>query len=281
MANPLAAPACEKENQVPPALAPVWRPFRDIPCESLTKGWWYGHCDGAPYQRSVAEMEEHRRRYGTGGNCFDLALWLRAALTLAGIDARIIGHDYETADAHAAVLATDDQGREWLCDPGDQWLAPVLAAADPRWQDGCLLGRSVQIHRSAADLRVLYRRAGGYAGQQDYSLAPLDEAALRRACHHSQNLLRRPFCEALIPHPAAGDLARWEYTGEAAFWHLADGTLQPDHWPPPLSGRSGIAPPIIAAALAAYARAGFTGRAAIRWQMIRQVRRRVRVGAVP
>lgn len=36
------------------------------------------------------------------------------------------------------------------------------------------------------------------------------EAALRRACHHSQSLLRRPFCEALIPHPAAGADAIWQ-----------------------------------------------------------------------
>ena len=91
----------------------VWNRFVGVPCETFTKGWWYRQCGGAPRQRTVAEMVAHRVDYGAGGNCFDLALWLRQAFAAAGIPARLIGHDLGTAEAHIAVLADElRQGKQ-------------------------------------------------------------------------------------------------------------------------------------------------------------------------
>jgi len=238
-------------------LCTVYAHFLHLPAESLTKGWWHRQCGGRPRQRSVAEMEAHRRLHGAGGNCFDLALWLRARLEQAGITARIAGHDWETPDAHAAVLATTADGAEYLCDPGDLWLRPVrIDAPDAGWLDGLLLDRSVQLTRTPDALHVRYRRAGRYAGQQIYRLAPVAEADLARACDHSQHLLRRPFCERLLPHPFAGGLARWEYNGAGSYWYLADGTFYPERVQGGLvtylAGRSGLAPDLVTVALQAY-----------------------------
>lgn len=88
--------------QAPEALRRVYGRFRRIPMETFTKGWWHRQCGGAPRQRTVAEMREHRRLQGSGGNCFDLVLWLREELREAGIPSRVVGHDLETAQAHVA-----------------------------------------------------------------------------------------------------------------------------------------------------------------------------------
>lgn len=114
----------------PAEIEQLYRQLASIPMETFTKGWWWLQCGGQARQRTVAEMAVHRERYGAGGNCFDLAYWLLDLARAAGIAARPIGHDLESWEAHAALLLTDDAGDEYLCDPGDLWLRPILVSPD-------------------------------------------------------------------------------------------------------------------------------------------------------
>lgn len=241
----------------------VWVRFHGMPMETFTKGWWLKQCGGIARQRTVAEMSEHRRLLGAGGNCFDLALWVRDELAQAGISARIVGHDLETPDAHVAVLAVDPSGAEYLCDLGDLWLQPILVSPEhpafsPDWQPGFFPGRLVQIHRSGNALEVFYRRAGGKMGTQVYDLSPISEEQCLRACDFAQNLLRRPFCEMLLPHPDTGAIEHWEYDRQASFWNLADGPVFEEpcdslaDWIARITARTGMAPELIATAFEIY-----------------------------
>jgi hypothetical protein len=250
--------------QAPPEIMAVWNRFVGVPMETFTKGWWYGCCSGSPRQRTVAELIEHRRTHGAGGNCFDLALWLRQALWDAGIAARIIGHDLCTPEGHVAVIASDRCGGNYLCDLGDQWLQPILidpgaqAFADD-WHRGFFPGREVRISRSDELLQVFYWRAGGKVGSQSYDLRVLTEDAVMQACHHSQNLLRRPFCEMLLPYPVTGRIEHWEYDEGASFWKLEDGAVLEEpcgkqaEWVARISGRTGMSAELIQAAFTTYA----------------------------
>lgn len=249
--------------QAPEAVLNVLKGFLGLPMETFTKGWWLKRCGGTARQRTVDEMREHRRSLGAGGNCFDLALWLRHAFTQEGISARIIGHCLETPDAHVAVLAADHLGAEYLCDLGDLWLQPILISPEhpsysPGWHSGFFPGRLVQVRRSGTSLEVSYRRVNGKVGRQEYDLAPISEEQLQRACHLSQNLLRRPFCEMLLPHPETGTIEHWEYDRGASFWNLADGPVfeQPctslGQWISRIATRTGLDPELISTAFQVY-----------------------------
>lgn len=243
----------------PPEIRRIWDRFAGMPMETFTKGWWYARCGGAPRQRTVAEMVEHRRTHGAGGNCFDLALWLRHEIASAGIPARIVGHDLCTSDAHVAVVATGTHSAQYLCDLGDLWLQPIrIDASDDDWHAGFFPGREVQIARLDGGIEVRYRRTNGKVGRQSYDLRILTEEEVMVACHHSQNLLRRPFCEMLLPHPETGVVEHWEYDREASFWNLAAGPVfeapcvSQAEWAERISQRTGMSTALIAAAFAAY-----------------------------
>lgn len=247
----------------PETIRQVWNRFQGIPIETFTKGWWHRRSGGHPRQRTVAEMIEHRRSLGTGGNCFDLALWLQHAFAEAGVQAWAVGHDLETPEAHVAVVASDHRGQEYLCDLGDLWLEPILI--DPRssefsdaWHADLFPGRLVRIDRADRHLEVSYRRSSGKTAQQVYDLRPLGGEELAKACHHSQNLLRRPFCEVLLPHPVSGKRERWEFDRGASFWNLDDGPVfeEPctteEECVARIAMRSGLSPEIIRSAIQAY-----------------------------
>lgn len=245
--------------QAPASILQVWRLFQGIPMETFTKGWWSRECGGSPRQRTVAEMTEHRQLHGTGGNCFDLAVWLRHALHEAGIQARITGHDLGTGDAHAAVVATDPSGQEFLCDLGDLWLQPILIShTSELWHAGFFPGREIQVHRDGDHLRVYYRRGNGKVSHQAFGLAPVPEEVFQQACHHSQNLLRRPFCEALLPHPETGRISHWEYDRGRSFWNLDSGPVFEEPcvddagWIARICQRTGISAEIVTGAFDAY-----------------------------
>ena len=244
--------------QAPDSIQQVWRTFDGIPMETFTKGWWHQQCGGSPRQRTVAELEEHRRTLGAGGNCFDLSVWLLHRFKEAGIPARMVGHDLETEDAHVAVVAAGPDGAEYLCDLGDLWLQPVRIShpVAPGWFPGFFPGREVRILReSEQHLTVEYRRTSGKIGRQSYDLALLTEKQVATACHHNQNLLRRPFCEALRIHPESGRIEHWEYDRGRSFWNLPDGPVfeEPSaDWTARISAMTGIAPEIINTAFAVY-----------------------------
>lgn len=243
----------------PHEISSVWRQFAGIPMETFTKGWWYDRCHGRPRQRTVAEMVEHRRTHGAGGNCFDLALWLRHAFLEAGVRARITGHDLGAEAGHAAVVAADRAGNEYLCDLGDQWLQPVLISpAVDGWHRGFFPGREVQISRTDNLLQVRYRRSNGKVAGQSYDLAPVSEELVQQACGLSQNMLRRPFCEMLMPHPDTGKIEHWEYDKGRSFWNLESGPVfeadcqTQDEWVARIAARTGMAPDLIRGGFAVY-----------------------------
>lgn len=247
--------------KAPHEIFSIWSRFAGVPMETFTKGWWYAQCGGRPRQRTVAEMVEHRRRHGAGGNCFDLALWLRHEFEAHGIPARIVGHDLCTPEAHVAVVAIDRSGSEFLCDLGDQWLQPICidaGAAPDQWHSRFFPGREVRISRMDHGLEVFYRRGNGKVGRQHYDLQPLSEDAIMQACHHSQNLLRRPFCEMLLAHPETGRVEHWEYDNGASFWNLENGPVFEEpcltraEWVARIGARTGMSAELISTAFKAY-----------------------------
>ncbi|MFZ5826990.1 MAG: hypothetical protein ACOY94_22070 [Bacillota bacterium] len=247
----------------PEPIRRVYAPFVSLPMETLTKAWWREACAGQPRQRSVAEMAEHHRRYGAGGNCFDLAYWLLVQAREAGIAARAVGHDFETWEAHAAIILTGHDGHEYLADPGDKWLQPLLISpAAPAFDPGChagfFPGAAVAVEREGTHLTIRYRRPNGKESTQEYDLTPVSDETFLRACHHSAGLLRRPIVEALLPHPETGEIAHWDFDRGRSVWSTDQGLLveedagSTEGWVARIAGRTGIAPEIIRTALAVY-----------------------------
>jgi hypothetical protein len=249
--------------RAPEAVRLVWNGFQGMPMETFTKGWWLKQCGQIARQRTIDEMRAHRRLLGAGGNCFDLTLWLRHELSQAGISSHIIGHDLERPDAHVALLAVEPSGAEYLCDLGDLWLQPILVspghpAFSSDWHPGFFPGRFVRVHRSDRSLDLFYRRESGKVQRQVYHLAPVSDEQFMRACDYSQNCLRRPFCEILLPHPSLGSIEHWEYDRGASFWNLSDGPVLEKpcdslpEWVSRISMRTGISPELISTAFDVY-----------------------------
>jgi hypothetical protein len=247
----------------PDLICSIWARFDQIPAETFTKGWWHRRSAGAPRQRTVAQMIDHRHLYGAGGNCFDLSVWLHHELTEVGVPARYSGHDFETADAHIAVVAADEDGYEYLCDLGDKWLQPILidpasSAFDYGWHDGFVPARAVRVERSDNHLTIHYRHASGRTAAQFYDLSPVSNSAIAAACHHSQNLLRRPFCEMMLSHPATKERLRWEYDRGKSFWDMPSGRVYEEpcadasSWVSRIAARTGINPALLTEGFHAY-----------------------------
>jgi len=245
--------------KAPVEILQTWNRFAGMPMETFTKGWWYARCGGTSRQRTIDEMIEHRRLYGAGGNCFDLALWLRHEFARDGLHARVVGHDLCTEDAHVAVVATGPDGAQYLCDLGDLWLQPIrIDTVDDGWHAGFFPGRQVQVAPLDAGIEVRYRRTNGKVGRQRYDLRHLTEDEVMAACNHCQNLLRRPFCEMLLPHPETGVVEHWEYDEGKSFWNLTTGPVfEPPcgsqaEWAERISRRTGMSTELITEAFAAY-----------------------------
>ena len=213
--------------QAPVPILAVWQRFAGVPMETLTKAWWLNQCGGVARQRTVAEMRGHRESLRSGGNCFDLALWLIAELEEAGVTARPIGHGFETPRAHIAVVARASAG-EYLCDLGDQWIQPVLidpqnSAFTPGWLEDFFPGAKVRLQRDRDTLYVHYLFPDGGGNQQTYDLRAISDGGLERACAHSQGLLRKPLVEILVRHPGTGELGAWEFSRFRSLWRLPSG----------------------------------------------------------
>lgn len=225
--------------------------------ETLTKAW--GSEASGPRQRSVAEMRADHRRYGTGGNCFDLALWLLDDLAAADVAAYAIGPDVETDEAHVAVLAGVD-GVRWLCDLGDMWIWPApideLARRGTQPTAGYFPAARIAVESSEDRCRVTYHRPQGHVSHHMYGLAPIDPAVLGRAAAASQARLRRPLCERRLYRPATTD--HWEFDDGRSFVSTDSGWVRestpPDDaaWVERIQDRTGIAREVVASALRVY-----------------------------
>ena len=195
-----------KNVLAPPQVLGVWRGFDDFPMETLTKAWVYAH--SGPRQRTVAEMEAHRQRYGASGNCFDLAIWLKQRLEEASVQACFISEDIKSEHAHVAVLATEVGGKRFLCDLGDMWLQPVAvdeAISQPI--RGLFPGADITLETDEDILRVAYHRHGGKISRQSYGLTPVPEGDFCEAAEANQRVLAQRLVEVRDPM----NLAHWEY----------------------------------------------------------------------
>lgn len=242
-------------------LLKVWQRFDGLPMDNLVKAWNYERA-GLKKQRSVEQMKEHREAYGLGGNCFDLALWLLAEFREAGIEAYPVGSELSTAEAHAAVVAIDGQGRRFLCDLGDQWIQPILvdtqdASFSDAPQTGFFPGADVQLSAEPDGLTIIYQRPGGKLSVQKYSLAPVSEEAFWQAAEYSQHQLgTTPLIEVRVPY--AGEVAHWEFNDWQSELSTSKGLVQEeaaasfDAWVERIQGRSGYAREIIKEALSFY-----------------------------
>ncbi|MFC4711633.1 hypothetical protein [Planococcus dechangensis] len=239
----------------------VWRCFDGLPMDNLVKAWHYEQA-GVKKQRSVEEMREHRKAYGLGGNCFDLALWLLTDFRAAGIEAYPIGSKLGTEQGHAAVLAIDESGRRFLCDLGDQWIQPILAETQDEAfldapQQGFFPGAAVQLSAEPDGLTVIYQRPGGKLSVQKYSLDPVDLSEFWQAAEYSQHQLgKTPMIEVRVAHE--GELAHWEFNSWQSELSTTAGLINEepapslDAWIERIHARSGYDRDIVEFALAFY-----------------------------
>ncbi|ARU59680.1 hypothetical protein CBW65_00455 [Tumebacillus avium] len=206
--------------QASAAILAVWKKFDEFPMETLTKAWHRGG------QRTVAEMKEHRAKYGTSGNCFDLAIWLLDEFRAAGITAYGVGHDLGTSDAHVAVVAEDELGSRYLCDLGDLWLQPILLdPARPEFTGDKLKGffpaAEVQVAVQGDRCEVCYFRPNGKVSRQEYDLTPISEHDLMVAAEACQHDYRQALVEFRVPHGA--ETAHWEFCDWESFLSTSEG----------------------------------------------------------
>ncbi|MFD1135838.1 hypothetical protein [Paenibacillus urinalis] len=203
----------------PAQILQVWHKFDSFPMETLTKAWYYDQ--SSVRQRSVEEMKEHRERFGTSGNCFDLAIWLIDEFKRAGIEAYAIGEGLGTEEAHAAVCALDEQGRRYFCDLGDQWIEPILMdfTADEYGGEvlsGYITGGKIKLdHHGSSHLSFTWVRPNGKTSSQVFDLTPVDLQDLIAAGEHSQSLLHNALVEMRVP--MENEIVHWEYEGGRSF----------------------------------------------------------------
>lgn len=216
--------------KAPEEVLVVWRKFDAYPMETLTKVW-HGSRAGRKKQREVAQMKEHRERYGITGNCFDLAIWLLAEFEAAGIAAYPVGSGFGTEGVHAAVMAEDGKGRRFLCDLGDQWIQPVLMeAGSPDFTQeklsGFFPGAEVEVKRAPGGMEVVYHRPNGKSFRQLYALEPVSRGEFLAAAEYSQNHIHpEPLVEVRLPY--GSETAHWEFDNWNSFMSTGSG-LFPD-----------------------------------------------------
>lgn len=238
----------------------VWNRFNDFSMETLTKAWFWENSEGAK-QRNVELMKEHRVKYGSSGNCFDLSIWLLEELKKEGIEAYAIGDNLKTPKAHVALIAIGENGNKYLCDLGDQWLSPILIDSECNefTQDfisGFFPAAKVKVEKSKEQAKITYLRPNGKQVKQIYSLRPLDSKELLQAGEHSQNLLRKPMCEMRIWENE--QVKYWEFNKWTSFIGTDEGLFSEDvlesneEWAKLINKRTGIRKDIILKALDIY-----------------------------
>jgi hypothetical protein len=208
-------------------------------------------------------MKEHRIAHSTGGNCFDVAIWLQQEFACAGIESRIIGRSLCTPKAHIAVIAYDVRGQEYFCDLGDQWLEPILINEkdpdfSPEYHSGFASGLRVRVKTTENQLLLTYLREDGKESIELFPLTSVPADILMKASDHSQALLRRPFVEIRAIHPKSNKIQLWEYDRKECFWHLDSGTAieegcdNQDCWTERIHHMTGMSLAIISAAFGVY-----------------------------
>ncbi len=229
--------------------------------ETLTKAWLHAIGE-ADLPRSVDRMREHREKYGTSGNCFDLAFWLMDAMRSEGIACYPVGKKLGTDSAHGAVVAIGSDGRRYFCDLGDQWLQPILIEPDlndytEEPQAGFFPGARIAVSSDGKRAQIRYIRHNGKESQAEFKLEPADETEFRDAAAYAQHRLAKPLVERRI-RMCTGQTVHWEYesghariSSDRGLFSESD-PLGEETWAQRISRRSGIDEAVVQAALDLY-----------------------------
>ncbi|WRP05559.1 hypothetical protein U9J35_16800 [Rossellomorea aquimaris] len=211
------------------SILKTWEKFNDFPMETLTKVWFYSQ-GSMKKQRDVSLMREHREQFGMSGNCFDLALWLLDEFKRDGVKAYPVGHNLNSEDAHAAVIALNEKGERFLCDLGDQWLNPILIDTDSmdytnEKVSGFFPAAKVQVQDHPSGTEILYHRPNGKVSKQAFQTQPIEMDSFIKAAEHSQHMIHpNPLVECRIPHKS--EIAHWEFYNWDSFLSTTEGLLK-------------------------------------------------------
>lgn len=205
--------------EAPKNILKVWRKFDGVGMDTITKAYFYDKRDKK--QRSVMEMKEHFERFGAGGNCFDLAIWLLAELKDAGVEAYPIGHDFFDEKAHVAVIALGENREKYYCDLGDQWIQPILVEKNDRFceekLEGYFPGAYVKVEAEEEEFTISYIRNNGKISKQTFPLTPYTIEDLQRAGELSQARIWKALCEKRVRRKGTDEITHWEFYNWKSF----------------------------------------------------------------
>lgn len=206
--------------EAPKNILRVWRKFDGVGMDTITKAYFYDKRDKK--QRSVMEMKEHFDKFGAGGNCFDLAIWLLAELKEAGVEAYPIGHDFFDEKAHVAVVALGENGEKYYCDLGDQWIQPILVEKNndrliEGMLEGFFPGAYVKVEAEAEEFTISYIRNHGKISKQTFPLTPYTNDDLLRAGELSQARIWKALCEKRVRRKGTQEVTHWEFYNWESF----------------------------------------------------------------
>jgi hypothetical protein len=211
------------------SILKTWGKFNDFPMETLTKVWFYNQ-GTIKKQRDVSLMRDHREQFGMSGNCFDLALWLLDEFKRDGVEAYPVGHNLNSEDAHAAVIALNEKGERFLCDLGDQWLNPILIDTDSmdytnEKVSGFFPAARVQVQDHPSGTEILYHRPNGKVSKQVFQTQPIEMDTFLKAAEHSQHLIKSgPLLECRIPYKS--EIVHWEFYNWESFLSTTEGLMK-------------------------------------------------------
>ena len=208
--------------EIPNYISHVWSKFDDFPMETLTKGWQ--RKQGIVLtQRTVTQMEEDREQYGSTGNCFDLAIWLLDAFNKQRIHAYPIGYNLGNQQAHAAIIAVDEEGKRYLCDLGDQWLKPFCVdRLSDEWTEGLFPAAKIRAKEIGKTILIQYLRPNGKVSEQSFSLDPIEHQVFLGAAEASQQYIKsQPLLECRVVYKQ--EIAHFEFFNWKSFLSTTEG----------------------------------------------------------
>jgi hypothetical protein len=245
----------------PESILKTWTKFNDFPMETLTKVWFY-HQGTVKKQRDVSLMREHREQFGMSGNCFDLALWLLDEFQRDGVEAYPVGHNLNSEEAHAAVIALNEKGERFLCDLGDQWLNPILIdTKSPDYSkekvDGFFPAAKVQVQAHPSGTEILYHRPNGKVSKQVFQTERIEMDTFLKAAEHSQHMIKNhPLLECRIQYQS--ETSHWEFYNWESFLSTTEGLIKDSkletvsEWAERIHGKTGYNEEILIKILERY-----------------------------
>lgn len=236
----------------------IWKKFNEFPMETITKAW-YNQISLDSKQRTVELMKLHREKYGTSGNCFDLAIWLIDEFRKNGLNC----HAIFTSQSHVAVVVVNGEGSRYLCDLGDQWIEPILIDRQHQeyteeFLEGFFPGTKIRLKVQSDYLDVTYRRSNGKDSNQRFDLTPISDNELLVAGEKTQRKLSTPLVEKRLF--LEDEVAHWEFDNFKSFTSYKTGRVEEiqlrsiEEWADRISRISGINEEVLLKSLKVYSR---------------------------